>query len=65
MFFFKYMTKEGKSSSIKHLIGNKKRIKCFHYKNKRHMIKEYKIKIIVEIIATIQAKVVNRNERYM
>lgn len=29
------------------------------------MIKDYQIKIIVEIIAIKQAKVVNRNERYM
>jgi hypothetical protein len=58
------MCKEGEASSSKHTFGNKKRIKCFHYKNKRHMIKDCKIRIAAgKVIATKQANVIERNEK--
>ncbi len=45
--------KEGEASSNKHTFGNKKRIKCFHCKNKRHMITDCKIRITIveEVVA--------------
>jgi hypothetical protein len=58
------MCKEGEASSSKHTFGKKKRINFFHYKNKGHMIKDYKIKIVAaKIIAAKQANVIERNEK--
>jgi len=58
------MCKEGEASSNKHTFGNKKKIKCFHYKNKGHMIKDCKIRIVAnKAVAAKQANVIERIEK--
>lgn len=56
--------KEGEASSSKHTFGKKKRIKYFHYKNKGHMIKDCKIRIVVaKVVVAKQTNVIERNEK--